>query len=389
VNELQVTARRLLSEQSSSDRVRAAVAEAPGYDRDLWDQMVQLGWTTIHVPEAQGGAGYGYADLAVVLHELGRAVTPSPFLASAVLATGALATADNEAVAHEELVRLAEGDALGAVALASTAGSYELSRLTTTWRPAGGGVRLDGAAGFVLDADLADLLVVAARDEGGTVAALVVDGGAGVHVDPTPAVDTTRRLFRVTFDDLVVDEDRHLCAPGPEAEALLGRVLATGVVAAACDAVGTAEQALEGTTAYAKERMQFGRPIGSFQAVKHHCADMAIAVEAGRAATRAAAEALDGDPAGWATAAAVTSSYVGPAASHACDLALRVHGGIGFTWEHDSHLLLKRAKLDEVLFGTPSWHRRRLAAAVFPSLVGSLSTPRYEGADDPSKEPNR
>jgi alkylation response protein AidB-like acyl-CoA dehydrogenase len=369
VNELQATARSLLVEQSSSERVRAAIAEPPGFDRDLWDQMVQLGWTTIHVAEAQGGAGYGYADLAVVLHELGRAITPSPFLASAVLTAGALAAADNEAVAHEALVRLADGDALGTVALANTDGSYEPSRLTTTWRPTGGGVRLDGAAGFVLDADLADVLVVGARDEAGTVAALVVDGGAGVHIERTPTVDATRRLFRVAFDDVVVDEDRHLCAPGPEAEALLGLVLATGVVAAACDAVGTAEQALDRSSAYAKERRQFGRPIGSFQAVKHHCADMAIAVEAGRAATRAAAEALDGDPAEWLTTAAVTSSYVGPAASHACDLALRVHGGIGFTWEHDSHLLLKRAKLDEVLFGTPSWHRRRLATAVFPSLV--------------------
>ena len=149
------------------------------------------------------------------------------------------------------------------------------------------------------------------------------------------------------------------------------QVLALGVIAAACDAVGVAERALEITTAYAKERQQFGRPIGSFQAVKHHCADMAIAVEAGRAAVNAAAEALDGDPVDWSSTAAVTASYVGPAASKVCDLALRVHGGIGFTWEHECHLLLKRAKLDEVLFGTPSWHRRRLADAVFPTLVAS------------------
>jgi alkylation response protein AidB-like acyl-CoA dehydrogenase len=172
----------------------------------------------------------------------------------------------------------------------------------------------------------------------------------------------------VTFDG---SAGRHLCEPGPDADALLDRVLALGVIATASDAVGVAERALEMTTAYAKERQQFGRPIGSFQAVKHHCADMAIAVEAGRAAVNAAAEALDGDPAGWATAAAITASYVGPAAANVCDLALRVHGGIGFTWEHDCHLLLKRAKLDEVLFGTPSWHRRRLAGAAFPALVAS------------------
>ena len=160
-----------------------------------------------------------------------------------------------------------------------------------------------------------------------------------------------------------------LCEPGAEAAHLLGQVLALGVVAACCDATGVAEQALERAALYATERMQFGKPIGSFQAVKHHCANMAIAVEASRATTRAATEQLDRDSAGWATTAAITSSYVGPACSEACALGLLVHGGIGFTWEQDSHLYLKRAKLDEVLFGTPSWHRRRLADTVFPALV--------------------
>ena len=152
------------------------------------------------------------------------------------------------------------------------------------------------------------------------------------------------------------------------ASAVLDELLAVGVIAAACDATGVAERALDGAVEYAKDRMQFGKPIGSFQAVKHHCANMAIAVEASRAAVRGACEALDGDPRRWLTTAAVTASYVGPACAEACALALRVHGGIGFTWEHDSHLYLKRAKLDEVLFGTPSWHRRRLAPVVIAGM---------------------
>jgi alkylation response protein AidB-like acyl-CoA dehydrogenase len=126
---------------------------------------------------------------------------------------------------------------------------------------------------------------------------------------------------------------------------------------------------LEATAFYARERMQFGKPIGSFQAVKHHCANMAVNVAASRAATSAAAAELDGDAATWAHTAGITASYVGPACSEVCALALRVHGGIGFTWEHDTHLQLKRVKLDEVLFGTPAWHRRRLADVVFPALV--------------------
>ena len=214
--------------------------------------------------------------------------------------------------------------------------------------------------------------MVAARHEDGTCATVLVDSSTpGVNVERVPTVDETRRLFTVTFDRVTVPAARLMCEPGADAERLLDQVLALGVVAAAGDATGAAERALEVTATYAKERMQFGKPIGSFQAVKHHCANMAMAVEASRAATRAAAEALDGDPTEWSTAAAITASHVGPACSEVCALELRVHGGIGFTWEHDTHMHLKRVKLDEVLFGTPSWHRRRLADAVFPSVITS------------------
>ncbi len=367
-DELRSTARDLLGREN----VRTSVAEARGFDRDLWRQMVELGWTTIHVPEGLGGAGCGYADVAVVLHEMGRAVTSSPFLASAVLATSALLLAAPDGGAHEQLGALVRGDAIGTVALASSDGSYELSRVTTTWRSSGASVRLTGASGFVLDADLADVLIVTALDGDGTVALFAVDGRApGVRIERAPTVDQTRRLFSVTFDDVEVATERMLCDPGRQTEELLDDVLSIGAIASSCDAVGVAERALDGAAEYAKTRVQFGKPIGSFQAVKHHCANMAIAVEASRAAVRGATEALDGDRADWARNAAATASYVGPACSHACSLALLVHGGIGFTWEHESHLYLKRAKLDEVLFGTPSWHRRRLADAVFPALAAS------------------
>jgi alkylation response protein AidB-like acyl-CoA dehydrogenase len=189
-------------------------------------------------------------------------------------------------------------------------------------------------------------------------------------------VDQTRRLCTIAFDDVIVPEERMLSEPGAGAEAVLARVLAIGVIAAACDATGVAERALERAAEYAKDRVQFGKPIGTFQAVKHHCANMAIAVEASRAAVRAAADALDADASNISNTAAVISSYVGPACAEACALALRVHGGIGFTWEHDSHLYLKRAKLDEVLFGTPSWHRRRLARTVIAGADGWEETER-------------
>jgi alkylation response protein AidB-like acyl-CoA dehydrogenase len=350
--------------------VRASFASVPGFDRELWAQMVELGWTSIHIDEVHGGAGCGYVDLGVVLHELGRALTPSPFLASAVLATGALSLSANHELAGPVLQALADGRSLGTVAFAATSGSYERSQLTTTWTDIDDGLRLDGAAGYVLDADVADVLVVAALDANGTPAVLLVPSSTdGVRTERIATIDLTRRLFTVSFDGVVVSGDRNLCEPGPAAEQLLEELLSLGVVAAATDAAGAAEAALEMTATYARERMQFGKPIGSFQGVKHHCANMAIRVEASRAATRAAAAELDGDPSHWATTAAVTSSYVGPACSEVCGLAMRVHGGIGFTWEHDTHLHMKRVKLDEVLFGSPSWHRRRLADSVFPTLL--------------------
>ena len=368
-DELRSSARALLVQESPSDRVRSVVAEAPGFDRALWDRMVELGWTTIHVGAELGGGGGGYADLGVILHELGRAIVPSPFVASAVLTTAALQLSENDGLAPGLLAALATGESVGSVAFANPAGSYEPSLLGTAWERAGSDVRLTGSAGFVLDADVADLLVVAARDSVGMPAVIVADRAAsGVQVQRTATVDPTRRLFTLLFDDVVVPEDRMLCEPGAHAEELLGQILAVGVIAAACDATGVAEQALERAASYAKDRVQFDKPIGSFQAVKHHCANMAISVEASRAAVRAACETLDGDPRDWPRTAAITSSYVGPACPEACALALRVHGGIGFTWEHDSHFYLKRAKLDEVLFGTPSWHRRRLARHVIGAV---------------------
>jgi alkylation response protein AidB-like acyl-CoA dehydrogenase len=256
--------------------------------------------------------------------------------------------------------------------LASSDGSYEPSRLTTEWESRDSLLRLRGSSAFVLDADVAELLVVAARRAEGITALVLVDmASPGVRVERTATVDATRRLFSVVFDDVVVAEASLLCEPGVRADEIVDEIVAIGAIAVACDAAGATERVLERAAQYANERVQFGKPIGSFQAVKHHCANMAIAVEASKAATHAATAALDGDPGSWATAASVTSSYVGPACAEACAVGMRVHGGIGYTWEHDSHLYLKRVKLDEVLFGSPSWHRRRLARALIDSSDGS------------------
>jgi alkylation response protein AidB-like acyl-CoA dehydrogenase len=359
-SELRETARRLLLDRSSSLQVRQLLDDAIGYDQALWSSIADLGWPAIHIPDEYGGMGASYADLAVILHELGRQLTPSPMLASAVVGAAALVSAPNEVLATELLPGVASGATVLAPALSNIGGSYEPARLSVRWSNRYGSVVLDGTARFVPDAHVAAHIVVAATNDDGAVTLVVVDRTAeGIAVTVEPAFDQTRRLATVTFEGVGVDRDRLLADPGTSA-ALYEHLVSVGAIASVCDAVGAAEHVLEISNAYAKQRFQFGRPIGSFQAVKHHLANMLIDVEASRAAATFAVDALDrgGDV---RHAAAVAKSFAGPACSRVAGLAIQVHGGIGFTWEHDAHLFLKRTRLDEALFGTAKWHRQHLA----------------------------
>ena len=360
-DELRDSARRLLTDRSSSSAVRALLDDPTGFDRALWAQMAELGWLAIHIPEEVGGMGGSFSDLAVILHELGRQVTMAPMLSSVVLGATALMASDNRQLAAELLPEIASGERIVTLASANRNGSYEPAQLGVRWQPEAGGLRLVGAARFVPDAHVADQLIIASTDAAGRVTMAVVDAdAAGVDVRLEPTVDATRRSCAVELD-VVVGEDRLLAEAGTSAM-LHERITGVGAVAVAVDALGAGERMLEISSTYAKERMQFGRPIGSFQAVKHHCANMLVAVEASRALVLYAAELFDEPGDEFARAAAAVSSFAIPACADACMIAVQVHGGIGFTWEHDAHLFLKRVKLDEELFGRPTWHRRRLAA---------------------------
>jgi alkylation response protein AidB-like acyl-CoA dehydrogenase len=364
--ELRESARRLLADRSSSARVRALADDETGHDPELWAVMADLGWLAIAVPEARGGLGGSFADLAVILHELGRQVTQAPVLATAVLGAGALAWSANTALATEVLPPMAAGERILTAALSSDAGSYEPSQLSVTWSTRNGAVTFDGAARYVPDAHVADHLVVTARDAAGALVLALVDRRApGVTVEVEPTFDQTRRLGRIHLDEVAVPDGRLLTEPGAAADDLHHRLVALGATAVVCDAVGAAEHLLEISTSHATTRRQFGRPIGAFQAVKHHLANMFTDVEASRAAAGFAVDASgpggDGAPRDLRHAAAVAKSFAGPACARVARLAVQVHGGIGFTWEHDAHLFLKRIKLDEALFGTARWHRQHLA----------------------------
>ena len=371
LDDLRDMVRDVFDERASSDDVRAVLDTPHGYDARLWQTVAELDLLGLLVPEELGGVGAGLAEMSVVLDELGRRTVPLPLVSSAVLAPTALLAADNRAPAAELLPALACGQVRAAVVMGGPEGQPDPVTWTLSWSERNGQYVLDGAAGFVLDAPGADRLVVAARNPEGLLVAVV--DAAQATITPVAGTDQTRRLATVTFDAAAVPAGRIL-AVANGASAVVARVQSVAAFAMACDALGVAERAMQECAEYAKVRQQFGRPIGSFQAIKHMCANMAVAVETGRAAVELALDELTGDDSPTA-AVSTAKAYVCDSAVKVCTDAVQVHGGIGFTWEHDAHLWLKRALLDRALFGSPSWHRRRVADAVLPALTTIWSGP--------------
>ncbi len=339
-----------------------------GYDTDLWHTVAELDLLGLLVPEEFGGVAAGLAAVAVVLHELGRRTVPLPILSTAVLAPTALLHGGNRALAAKMLPALATGQRRAAVIVGGPEGQPAPATWALEWSGRRGEYVVDGVAGFVLDAPGTDDLIVAARGEDGLLVAALDAGQATIAA--AAGTDRTRRLGTVTFDGAAVPAARVL-ATGADAEALVARVQSVAAFTIACDAAGVAEQAMEQTAAYARVRHQFGRPIGSFQAIKHKCADMAVAIECSHAGLSLALDALGGQPDQAAVAVSTAKAHVCDAAVRVCTDAVQAHGGIGFTWEHDAHLWLKRALLDRALFGSPSWHRRRVADAVLPAATAT------------------
>jgi alkylation response protein AidB-like acyl-CoA dehydrogenase len=322
-------------------------------------QAASLGWTGLLAEERWGGAGAGMGEAVVVAEELGAHLTPMPFLSSAVLSCTALSVGGSEAQQRRWLPALASGRIRGAAALTGPSGRLGLDEVQAL--PDGDGVRLRGASGFVLDGDGADFLLLAARGPGAPAPDLfvVAGGDAGVPTTQLLSVDRTRRPASIVFGDVRLPASARL----PRGSEAMAAMLDRGSVALAADALGAARRALDMAVSYAAQREQFGRPIGAFQAVKHKLADMYVLVRGAALAVAAAADALDtGQDA--RRLVAVAASYARDAAVKVTGDAIQVHGGIGYTWDHDCHRLFKRAKFDEAYLGDPSAHRDRLAALV-------------------------
>jgi alkylation response protein AidB-like acyl-CoA dehydrogenase len=380
--ELKRAARRFLATRCASANVRAAMESETGLDEETWSRAARdLGWASIAVPEAYGGAGLagrGWVELAAVAEETGRAVAPLPLL-STCLATSALLAAGDCAASSAHLPAIARGETLATLAFAEDAHARPLA-IETTARSSGGDWVLAGEKRYVVDGHVADLLIVAARAPGTAgedgVALFAVDGRApGVTRTRVQTMDKTRPLALVTLRDVRVPDT------GRMGDArVLRRALDRAAVFLAAEQLGGAERCLEMATEYAKARIQFDRPIGSFQAIKHKLADMFMAVETARsAATWAASVASTGDDAELAIAAPLAKSYCGEAFFRCAAECVQIHGGIGFTWEHDAHLFLKRARGSLALLGSPAADRERIAASLnLGDFTGSREAGKFE-----------
>ena len=343
--------------------VRRVVEEGKDAD-ELWNAMVALDWPALTVPESDGGIGFGPVELAVVAEQLGRVLCPAPFLSTAAQFVSAVAEAGTAEQRHRFLGPVAGGTVVGTLAVAEADGRFGVESLTTTATPSGARWRLDGEKHYVFDAAHADEVVVAARlpgTSGEEGIGLFVVSQEALRLTPLHSLDGTRPLATVHLDGVEVDADRALGEPGKQAAALR-RALEVATAALAAEMVGTSQAIFDTVHGYVQEREQFGVKIGSFQAIKHKLANMYVALEAARATAYFAAAAIDEEDDRRSEAVWTAKSSAGDCQKLMAQEGIQCLGGIGYTWEHDMHLYVKRQKVQAAMFGTGAEHRARLAA---------------------------
>jgi alkylation response protein AidB-like acyl-CoA dehydrogenase len=329
-----------------------------GYDPDVWHQLAtELGLVGIAISEEFGGTGGSFLEQVVILEEMGRCLACLPYFSTAVLATHTLLESGDEVAQKRWLPAIAAGETIATLALAEESGRWDEGGIAATAVQDGSGWRLTGTKSYVLDGHLAELILVAARTSDGVSLFAVEGDTATISRTPLQTVDLTRKLARVEF----MQTPAVLVGGQGDAWPVLERVLDLAVVAMAAEQVGGAQTVLDDAVAYATDRIQFGRQIGSFQAVKHRCADVLLDVESARSAAYYAAWGVTDGAEDRAEAAAIAKTYCSDAYLKATADNIQIHGGIGFTWEHSAQLYYKRAKSSEILFGQTTYWRELLA----------------------------
>ncbi len=359
--ELRKTVKAFLDSKSPESAVRELMETEQGYDTAVWSQMAeQMGLQGLHIPEEYGGSGYSFIELGIVLEEMGRSLLCAPFFSTVVLAANTLLQSGDDSAKKDYLPGIASGETIATVAFTEPSGKWDESGITLEATAAGDGHTLSGTKSFVLDGHVANLVIVAARTGKG-VSLFAVDGDAsGLTRTPLSTMDQTRKQAKLEF----ADTPARLIGTDGAGWDVLSKVLDLVAVGLAAEQVGGAQKVLDMAVEYAKVRVQFGRPIGSFQAIKHKCADMLLEVESAKSAAYygmwCASEMNDELP----SVASLAKAYCSEAYFHAAAENIQIHGGIGFTWEHPAHLYFKRAKSSELLFGDPTYHRELLAQRI-------------------------
>jgi alkylation response protein AidB-like acyl-CoA dehydrogenase len=359
--ELRKTVRAFLEAKSAETAVREQMETEDGFDPAVWSQMgEQMGLQGLAIPEEFGGSGYGFVELGVVLEEMGRALLCAPYFSTVVLAANTLLHSGDDAAKAKYLPGIASGETIATLAYTEPSGKWDESGITMEATAAGDGWTLTGTKMFVLDGHTANLIIVAAKTGKGTSLFAVQGDAAGLTRTALSTMDQTRKQAKLEFAGTPAE----LIGTEGEGWTVLGSVLDLAAVGLAAEQVGGAQKVLEMAVEYAKVRVQFGRPIGSFQAIKHKCADMLLEVESAKSAAYygmwCASEMNDELP----SVASLAKAYCSEAYFHATAENIQIHGGIGFTWEHPAHLYFKRAKSSELLFGDPTYHRELLAQRI-------------------------
>jgi alkylation response protein AidB-like acyl-CoA dehydrogenase len=365
-DQLRDSVRKFLEAKSPESEVRRLMETTEGYDPAVWSQMAhELGLQSLHLPEAHGGQGFTFVELGIVLEEMGRVLMCAPYFSTVCLAANAIMNAATDAQQGRLLPGIASGETIAALAFTEPNGKWDAAGITMEAKGSGDSWTLSGTKMFVIDGHTAHQVVVVARQAGTTgedgISFFVVDGEAnGLTRTPLATMDQTRKQARLDFDGVAATP---LGEPG-SGWAALAKTLDQAAVCLANEMVGGAQRVLEMSVDYAKVRIQFGRPIGSFQAIKHKCADMLLEVESGKSAAYYAAWAAAEDNEEVPVVASLAKAYCSDAYFHAAAENIQIHGGIGFTWEHPAHLYFKRAKSSEILLGDATYHRELLAQRI-------------------------
>ncbi len=357
---LRDTARSWLETKAPSEKVRELMETDRGFDEAQWSEVAQMGWPAMHIPEEYGGAGFSYLELVVLLEEMGRSLFPSPFFSTVVLGANTLLVGAGDDQKKKILPDVAAGERTLALAHVEASGRWDEEGIQLAAKRDGDEYVLDGTKLFVIDGHTADTLIVAARTDEGVSLFLLDAAADGVSRRRLETMDMTRKQAEVSLSNVRIPADAMIGAPGTGWDTLT-KVFDLAAVALAAEQVGGAEKCLEMSVDYAKVRIQFGRPIGSFQAIKHKCADMLVQVESAKSAAYYAGWAAAEDNDELPIVAPLAKSFCSEAYFFCAAESIQVHGGIGFTWEHDAHLYFKRAKSSELLFGDPAYHRDLLA----------------------------